>query len=311
MLGTAAAETLRMQSRKLSCLVAVLCLAACGDDEPSSVSSPDASLDAALDAARRDGAAPDAARPDAALACERGKVWKATSTHLELTAFDYWRGSTGYSIDRADLDALQLWQLDALCVIQSTGPNREDTLGIALTIRDADGSVAEYVALEDDSGATEGTQVAIGPLLEFTQPLWCLRASEPRNAPTPFIDAGAATTPLLTDDPHCLNGAFVTPCSESWFRFNTEHSGTHTVRGGKFFGSERCAAGAQLELWDRAGNRLATSPSEGDAASGCATLTYSFDGADEYYFRFSTQNPGGCGASQGTSGDVILRVSRP
>jgi hypothetical protein len=234
--------------------------------------------------------------------------WKATSARVELASSDFFLGSMKYTKDRGAMSPAQLQALAGLRTRpENAGPRPQDVQTYALTIVDADGSRASYVAADENftpkqSGDVAGT-VDKPTLDPFLATLTCLKAksvsacSAAPGEPTP-----AACKAVLRDDPACLNGVFMPgTCADVSMSLEVSHAGPYEIA------TSECFESVTIKLLGADGTTVLETSSAGTKPS-CAALTHTFDAAGTYRIVLEKRNTAGCGAS-GNAGDMYLRVT--
>jgi hypothetical protein len=185
--------------------------------------------------------------------------------------------------------------------------NGEDYEIVEITIVDADGTSATYVAAENDlpvaltGPATSTLQHAtLAPLLAT---LACLKAKSVCGV-APGAPAPAMCTAKVTTDPGCLNGIFVAAgCEDAWMTLTVPTAGAYEIQ------TVNCIESVGIELTSADGASILASAAPSPKPA-CASLTHTFDAAGTYRLVLQKRNAAGCAAgTTGNAGDFYVRVS--
>jgi hypothetical protein len=243
------------------------------------------------------------------------QVWKSTSARVELSSFGYWKGSSGYSKDRADMSQEQLDALAGLRTIPlPDGPPKADFTSYTLRVIDQDGTSVAYRAVEgnirgSDESASSSTLVTLdyGTFRPFLATIRCLAAKsaigKERTTETPTNPTAndIASAVALPTDTGCTNGVFVPyGCSDSFFTLDVASPVTYGISSG------RCLENLSLRAYSADGTTLVAESVAG-TSDACFSLQHAFD-AGKYILVLSKTNAAGCG-TQGTAGDTSLRLT--
>jgi len=237
--------------------------------------------------------------------CQGGVVWKPTSSRIEIRAFNFWSGVSGYLQDRQRLTAAQLAALDGLCIIPTPTNRLADGMTYRIIVSDDDGTQTSYRAsqgnfLEGNEGLPT---IDINTLDPFLATFKCLFSRAPSQPPPP-VDGGPPWTraPEMGTDSGCLNGVDVRQgCVPSWVKVKVDTPRQHRIDVFECTGS---VPALKLFSPDGTTELAASNPAP---SSLCPYIAYNFDPAGTYLMSIERPTGTACDAGFVGNPDLYLR----
>ena len=213
-----------------------------------------------------------------------------------------------YEKRAAELSPAQVSALRNLCLIKGSTTLFNDVVSYHLVVEDADGSSAQYRAVEGDGldgdeGDTTGIRtVSYASLAPFLATFEC-KTAKGGGGNDARGDGGMLDPdrlPSLASDPGCFNGVFV-PYVASTQRLRVPVASAGNLK----LEVADCFERTRLTLLSPEGKSLASS--ELETAPKCASVETHVPAAGSYVVEFEKSNRSD--AAEGIAGDMYIRVS--